>query len=303
MRRCARVVGFCLAVAMLGILTTGCAVQSYPRFEDSNQVFLEETIAGLDLVRAVKHVIPERSRICLASMETSTTRDFPVIAMIEDGMITTLRESGYVLLERDDDMLRRLAAEGGDPGYRFLYLPSDESTVSARAGVTGVAHGLGVSYGGYGVREVERVSGGNREEALVFDTSLATAEYVISYRVLECGIIYRPGSGTTLKEREGLTRLHIRVTDVDTGEVLFAGNVDNTQEDEIKSRDVDELSDFHYSFYSPALPVVKGTSSEKREMEKREGGPQASPAMTVLMALAATVFGIWAIGTAASGGE
>lgn len=291
----------CAVMALVALLTSGCAMtRSYPRFEDSNQIFLEETIASLDFVRAVKHTVPDGSRLCLASMETATTGDFPVMAMIEDGMIAALRDSGYVVLERDDDMLRRLAAERGETGYRFLYLPSDESTVSTGSRITGVSTGPGVSYTGYGSQEIQRISGGNRDEALVFDTSLEAAEYVLSYRVLECGIVYRPGSTTRTKKREGLSRLHVRVTKVNSGAVLFAGNVESLLEDEVASKDVDELSDFHYSFFAPALPMVQGVPKEKREITSKD---HAVSAATVVLALGGVVLGFWAIGSALGGGE
>jgi hypothetical protein len=293
----------CAVIVLLAILASGCAMtRSYPQFEDSNQVFLEETIAGLDLVRTLKHAVPGGSRVCLASMEVTTTGDFPVMAMIEDGIIAALRDNGYVVLERDDDMLRRLAAEGGDVGYRFLYLPSDQSTVSVESRLSGVTTGLGVAFGGYGSRELERVRGGDRDEALVFDTDLGVAEYILSYRVLECGIVYRPGLSTRMKKREGLTRLHVRITEVDSGEVLFAGNVQSVLEDEVPSKDAEELSDFHYSFFAPALPVVQSVPKGKRELTSTSKAREETVGKT-LLAIGGLVLGVLLISSAVGGAE
>jgi hypothetical protein len=268
---------FGLAVAAL----TGCATtRVVPNFEQSNQVFIEKTVSGLDVAGVVNSVVPAGSSVCLVSLETPSTYDHPVIATIEDAVIKSLRDHGFVVLERDDDVLRRMVSEGPDGTYRFVFLPSDRLTASASGvGASGptsplVAKPIELMYQ-IGRAAWSRETGGDRDTTLILRTPFAAAEYMVCYRVLECGLVHREGSSADLKKREGAARLHIRVLDANSSRILYAGDVRATLEDEIDADFAKDLSDFHYSFFSADYPIIQGTSGETMELRGKDEGANA----------------------------
>jgi len=233
---------------------------------------METTIRELDIAEALRGVVPATSKLSLVSLETADTTDHPVVAMVEDALVSALREGEFIILERDVEMLRRLASEGPDGTYRFVFMPRDRLFSSSGGAAAGLPSGplpdvkperlfrmAGV--------HTERESGGDRDSVLVFPTELMAADYLLSYRVLECGIVYRKGTSADRKKREGKARLHLRVLNTKTGEVLYAHNIDAVVTDEIDAGLKDELADFHYTFFPADYPISRGVRSSAREIQ------------------------------------
>jgi len=284
-------VGLSSAIAL-----NGCGNFVTPKFEDTNQVLLENTVKKIELENAVADVIPAGSKITLVSLETENSDDNPVTVMIEDQLIHSLINSDHIVLERDDDVIRKLIEEQDSSYLCKVYLPIDIKTVSA---------GIGGSYGKAGYLKSEVVTGGvgyshtkgiGRDTVIVFDTHLDAADYIISYRVLECGIVYRRiGMYGDMRKREAMVRLHLRVQDTRSGAILYADNIKGILEDEVESKMMDDLEKYHYPFYSNDLPVTKGPKATRYEVQddKKEGSKSSGNYSFVgagilsLMALAA----------------
>lgn len=265
--------GAVIAIAVVGV--SGCAATSPPRFDNSNQMFLEKTVYELDLGAKMAAVLPARSSVSLVSLEGPETRDNALTATLEDQLIRSLLENEFVTLERDRDLLTRLVSERAGERFRLTYLPSDV-TIASLGGSAGVGQS-GVWTGGYlsGSASVTEIAGAGRDTMMVFETQLDPADYLISYRVLECGIVYRDGSGDN-KKRESMVGLHVRVEDTNTGQILFADNLRGTLEDEVDSGQLKDLEQFHYSLYSHDFPVTQGAPTGNREV----GDPSRKPRLT-----------------------
>jgi hypothetical protein len=254
----------------LAVSLSGCATSKLtPRFEDSNQMLLEETVGILDVGGKVSKVIPDESKIAVVSLEKPETLDHPVLALIEDQLVASLLEDGYTVLERDFDSLIRLASEKSAEHFRIIMVPSDVRVSSAGAAAGYGTYGLLSS--GYlsGAAGVTEISGLKSAKIETLNTRLEPADYIISYRVLECGIVYRDASKGR-KEREAMVRLHVRVQDTATSEILFSENVMGTLEDQVDEKLVDDLEDFRYSFYAHDLPMERGTPRGRREIKGSE---------------------------------
>jgi hypothetical protein len=255
-------------------LLTGCAVVE-PSFEKSNQIMIEKTVDELELAQAVSEVVPKGGAVALVSVEKRGTPDHPIIATIEDQLIQSLLANGLVVVERDDDLVEKLVEERSGDTYRLVYLPSDikissaEATGALASRSTGLSAWLG---GGYGITEI---TGVRPDTLLIVDTQLRPADYLVSYRVLECGIIYRKGA-IGMKKRESMVRLHMRVQDTHTGDVLLAENLTATREDEVKSSEVGDLANYHYSLYTNDLPLETGAQRGRREIQAQGGKAQSS---------------------------
>lgn len=254
---------------------SGCATAPHATFEDSNQLFLEQTMANLDVAHQIRQVVPASSKLCLVSMEKEETLDHPVVSLVEDGIISDFLTGGFTVYERDSDVVKRLISESSGDRYRLMYFPEDIAiaSLSGAAGVSAAGGSYNVPraylHGGFGTTHI---SGAGRDTFLTLETQLQPADFLVSYRVLECGLVYRPASENRNKLREGLVRLHLRVQDANSGEIRYAGNLSAEYSDEIDRRLVRDLADFHYSFYSRDLPLHRGSYRGRRELS---GGPAA----------------------------
>ena len=82
-------------LAVYFLFTVGCAPPYIqPSFEDSNQYFLEKTIDQLDVGKELEGKISPKYNIALLSIEDNLTLDKPIVAMIEDQIISSLIEVG-----------------------------------------------------------------------------------------------------------------------------------------------------------------------------------------------------------------
>ncbi len=207
-------------LATFVFIVEGCSVIYIPKFESSNQMFIEQTVDKLNLGGVVKKVIPVGSRVALVSMELNTTGDRPFFAAIEDQLIQSLYSEGFIPLERDENLLGRLVAENKGTAYTVIRLPLRDSVDQK--------------------------------------TSLMSAPFIVTYRVLECGLIYRdlPGDKQqSLRSREGLVKLHIRIEKCSTGEIIYARNATGYFTDKIRVELVGDLKDFHYAYFPYDYPV------------------------------------------------
>ena len=251
MRVWLRLISFAVLAAVLTTLS-GCAVPAkMALFEDSNQLFLESTVREVDIAGPISEVVPDGSTVCVVSIETTATTDIPVLAMIEDEFVENLVSEGYTVVERDDDLLKRMASEHvGDDGYTLLGFPQPE-----------------------------------------IRTGLLPAEYIASYRVLESGLIYRKGSKQDKVAREAMVRLHLRVQNSRSGEILLARTIEGNLEDEIDRSLAGNLADFHYTHYSSRYPVQRGPDVTPRQLESKQSkpAPRVGGALAAIMAAIAVL--------------
>ena len=147
--------------------TVGCApTYILSSFEDSNQYFLEKTINQLDVGKELKGIISPKYNIALLSIEDNLPLDKPIVAMIEDQIISSLIEGGYTIVERDTDVIQNIIKEGNKKYSLTFNNPSENISYDT---VTGDALDPGINF---------------------IETQLSSAENAIFYRILEVGILY-----------------------------------------------------------------------------------------------------------------
>ena len=220
-------------LAVYFLFTVGCAPPYIqPSFEDSNQYFLEKTIDQLDVGKELEGRISPKYNIALLSIEDNLTLDKPIIAMIEDQIISSLIEGGYTIVERDEDVIQNLISERKGVYSLKFNNPSENITYDK---ITGDALTPGISF---------------------METQLSSAGILISYRILETGIVYFDiPDNKEYEKREAMVRLHIRVHKTRTGEIVHATNLTSTLSDTLRREFVNQLEAFHYSFFPYEYPL------------------------------------------------
>lgn len=236
-------------IALSLMLGVGCATLQ-PTFEQSHQMFLERTMQNLELGKIAAKVLPAGATVALVSLETGPSPDLPVVATLEDQLVSSLVGAGIHVLERDPEGLAHLMreTESGDR-YSLLYRnhvgqwPVTAVTTPARKDPD--------------LRIVMR------------PTKLDSTEYLVTYRILELGLLYKDDTEQYQNVvREGRVRLHVRITEADSGRILFANNIDGAFEDRIRKVLLDDLEDYHYSFFSHEMPLQPNNDAKSATIPK-----------------------------------
>ena len=229
------------------LFIVGCApTYIQPSFEDSNQYFLEKTINQLDVGKELKGIISPKYNIALLSIEDNLTLDKPIVAMIEDQIISSLIEGGYTIVERDTDVIQNIIKEG-DKKYSLIFQKASQDSSSVN------------------------IIKGSLEPGINFiETQLSAAGALISYRILEAGIVYHEYPENKNSEiREAMVRLHIRVHKTWTGEIVHATNLSSSLSDTVRQEFVNQLALFHYTFFPYDYPLQEKVHYRMYCLEKK----------------------------------
>jgi len=225
------------------LFIVGCApTYIQPSFEDSNQYFLKKTIDQLEVDKELEGIISPKYNIALLSIEDNLTLDKPIVAMIEDQIISSLIEGGYTVVERDDDVIQNLIGEKTGAYSLTFNNPPGNITYD---NITADALNPGISF---------------------METQLNSAGILISYRILETGIVYYDiPENKEYEKREAMVRLHIRVHKTRTGEIVHATNLTSVLSDTLRREFVNQLEAFHYSFFPYEYPL-QGNAKQKSDL-------------------------------------
>jgi len=275
------------AVSISGILAAGCATPidertkaAIPVFEDTNAVLIERTAKTLPIASALEGKVQTDENIIVVSLETRAIVDRPINYLIDDSLIAVLLKEGYRVLERDPDVLYHAGFERAD-GYAGIVpgtLPSDPLDAIVQ----------GMKREGMDPAAAAELYTALRDDYQDIRSAMAleSADVIVAYRLLECGIHYETedrkiearvdGEEKTKSRleidlaREVRVRLFVRVIDARTGSIRIARTVETVDTD-IQSfvqqdlqtegqlwEQVDEyirrLEKFDYTYYGERLP-------------------------------------------------
>ena len=253
---------------ILLFMITGCAFKKdvVIDYKNTNPVKVEEATSGLEVAKLLPGPKKIDGTIAVRSIEEHIYHnlDISVIYMIEDNLISSLIENGYRAVERDPDALQNLYKESSkkyqkpdgldnSPLIETLKLsdltPDSSATCCAPNSVWD-----------YLIEDHKN----QPKEGDLSGTELQAADYILSYRVLECGVSYNEIDSDQPKdikdnlykvERTARTRLHCRLTDSKTSEIISAGLIENHTTDIIHKDDIDDLKQFPIQYYHHTLPL------------------------------------------------
>lgn len=208
---------------LLILFFTGCSTfRSHVHYDNANQNFLNLAIKKLDIGAKIIPSIPTGSSLVIRSMEHPETLDEPVLNLIEDYLVGNCLKSNFKVLERDQDIINKMIKERSN--YSILEDSLSENTY--------------------------------------YSSHLTSAKYILSYRILECGIRTSPITRKKLY-REALVRLHIRLIDAKTGEIKLVRNIASLQNDEVTNHMNDYYKNFHYSFFDQDKSLLEQQGVKK----------------------------------------
>jgi len=239
------------------------AQRSIVTYDLTNPVTLEKAVNGLNL----SNLLPSpatlgEGTIAVRSIESDIDNhlDEGVLYMIEDNLIELLINRGYNVVERDPDALNNLYRESSlkfkkeNPKYNNL---NSIDNLDKLAGPNIEARGSVISK--------------NSVEEFI-ETQINSATYILSYRVLECGVVYNEIiNNYELLERSSRTRLHCRLTNTKSSKIYAAGLVENEFIDKVYISDVRNLQKISYKYYDHTLPLQSEDSGTSAPIKVNQG--------------------------------
>jgi len=263
-----------LLIAVFLLSSCATTTKKITNYDDTNPVRIEQATYGLDVVSLLSERLEFKSgTIAIRSIEEGNDNhlDDGVIYMIEDAIVSNLVSNGYRMVERDPETLENLYRENsqkykksGDPKENTLIETLDLNVLTPEGTVCCETSEKVFDY----LVDEHKTKSLANDDYLV-NTGLDAADYILSYRVLECGVLYYElEKNSELSEkikRSARTRLHCRLSNAKTSEILAAGLVENEIIDIVKRSDVKEMS---YSYYHHTLPLKSKDNKKSKKKNK-----------------------------------
>lgn len=232
-----RITGIMLVI---GLAFAGCATQ-VPRYPSNADLLVvaSKAACGEIVLNNGRVTIAKETRIALADLNAvhPGSGANPSNILVRDAFVEELSVRATVV-EREAPIFNRVARES---------MPSLSGTViyESRAGATGI----------------QESSAEEGRTAVQGKFTLPTADYLLSYRVLDLGVQYKKVSEKELK-RDAQLYLYYELIDAKSGQVSRAERIRMSATDSIDSRAKGDVESSGLSQYGYPMPTIKDTSGE-----------------------------------------
>ena len=259
-----------LLICLFTLFITGCSPtkENYLNYDNTNPIKIEEATSGINVTDLIPASLDGTIAVRSIELDLSHHLDVGVVYMIEDNLITNLIENNYRILERDPDALANLYRESNSNYQKENHQLSKATSTDydTQSGVNVINVNLGDESSEKNSTNSD--SSPNAQNALI-NTDLNSADYLLSYRVLECGVVYTEVEGDAPNtvnlnkiQRKARTRLHCRLTNTKTSEIISAGVIENEIADILDRADVLDLEQISYQYYHHTLPNQAATTQK-----------------------------------------
>ncbi len=286
-----------LPILFISSLFTACTI-SEPSVlrEKSNASMIEKSIKNLQVAEKIKPYLKKNESIIIVPIESFETFDNPrrniTTGVIQDNLTREFISEGYKVLERDFDMTYRLLSESEET-YKhnhFLYLGNGHASTTSSQRKKERKSQSSLGNDGYQNPETKSqdIESLNKIE---INTTLNSADKIISYRVVDCGLRYNKSDSLDFDEiaRDARTVLEVRVTDAKTSIIDAAILVDGRSQDIIQEEHKEGLKNFDYHPYLHSYPnywiTSEQTTAENNNNNAQKVGWMAGGLLSIVLLL------------------
>lgn len=280
-----------LPALLVTLFLCGCAHM----YVTPNSDFLYKSVNTTTYKVAGDINIPE-GKITVACLDNYEPSPGKPNTMIEENLINHLTKKGIEVIEREDHILKRILTEASGDSIQFgiltrHYSPEMPFVYDARVECKKTAKGSEttedfsipsadvlagakkfLSTNMSSTRKFGRMQGEEtivenyrdfpKEEPSVFVT-YPTADYVLAYRIFECGIRYAISDKQAgYVKRIARTKLHVRLLDTNDGSIKWANTFDEMESDEIPREYLNTVEKNLYTYFGYPYPNLE-TREEK----------------------------------------
>ncbi len=269
-----------IALLLIALFVSGCAYQY--KIIPFNAQIIKKSVDDAVTKTLTEVGIPERTLLSIVSIENpETSDDDPLNSLIIDSLISGFTSNKTLVVVRDDDIMARLAIE--ESGNRVKYLLSkklregdltknDIAKLLKELSQLKIKN-LTIAPNELNINLTEKRSFLGEEKGkdvnlidlkLLKDLApnLKTADKLLTFRVLECGVRYVKDEKPGMVKRQANTLLALRLIDAKSGIIQWADIIEGKSEDRIPAIAIKAAERAHYRFYGFALPNVKETKED-----------------------------------------
>ena len=251
-----------LLLLVVILLMTGCSTY-IKDYDNTNPVKIEEATYGLKVNDMIPSNLDGTIAVRSIELDLDDHLDMGVIYMIEDHLITNLINNKHKVLERDPEALSNLYRESSSNYMKNNNKYSNSQASNSQNSESSEALNVIVNVSDKNLDsnsdELDKIKYLDSDKLV--GTDLSAADYMLSYRVLECGVIYtqleseNKNKNFNRLKRSARTRLHCRLTNTKTSEIVSAGIIENEITDIIHRDDIMDLEQISYQYYHHTLPL------------------------------------------------
>jgi len=224
---------FCLLL-LVGL--TGCAIKKQTVAYYSNADMIAITVKDV-----VGEVAEKRKEVKQTKMSVVDLNAMPpnysnnsVNVLVQDTVIDTLVNKGFTVLDRDINLMDRISLENGE---------KIRTTIESKFGDA--------------AKPVVK-----REDS--FSSNIPkTADVVLGYRLLECGIEYSKGSSPELIRRNSKVKMNFRLINKDSM-ISWSEMQENARTDEIEITAIQDVEKSGLRFYGYSMPGIREDTSSNQ---------------------------------------
>lgn len=266
---------YALAVAMLlgASVPSEALYASYPNYDQSTQIFMQKTLESIPLGQELRRFLADGATVALYSIEgvdrLQGMQDLPMTAMIEDAAIRSMVLGGLKVEERD---LHSIDAGWLERSRENLLVqtrapvpqPALEAPKSSASSIFKAPEPQSSTV----VINLAQAPAPVLPQLAPIDTSRVAAttvawkgaDYLVTFRVQEAGILFREDSSTISNDfeiREGIVRIHVRAVQAATGRIVYANDLTGRVSDVIDEHLRHSLNNIRPGFFGFTYPFQK----------------------------------------------
>jgi hypothetical protein len=212
------------------IIFSSCSVKPNILKFQDSNEFFLERTLNRINLNLIKPFVSTKDRLIITTIEVSDNSDHSMLKLVEDKLIEKLISMDLNVFERNDNILKKIVSESNSKSYKYL-------------------------------------SGMEKSNK----TNIPAATKLITYRIEEFGFKIRPHlDNKSLKVREGLVQLQIRVQDATSGELLCSKQISTLFKDDVNEDLIDQFDSFNYTSYTHKYPIIKKDSIASDKFEEIE---------------------------------
>ena len=222
-----------LICILMVVIFAGCSLNKQILAHESNADMISKTVKGIVSVVAEKKKDSKQIKMSVVDPNAmpSGYPNHSVNVLVQDAVISALVSSGFTVLERDINLLDRVSLENGEKANTSIKT-SFENTAKPEV---------------------------KREDS--FSSSISkTADVVLGYRLLECGIEYSKGSTPELIRRSAKVKINFRLIGKDSI-VSWSEIQEKEISDEIEPEAISDVENSSLRFYGYSMPGLRENNS------------------------------------------
>lgn len=261
--------------ASIFVLFSGCSTTDLSVID---QTFIDALVSELAIAKTLASVVPAKAKLILKKSHQGTGLTALIADYTEGAFTQYLLDEGYSVLERDPKILDQFLQEKANDTYSVFY---EESSLMDRIQSIPVNP---LKADDLLDPKMKAILEKDRNSIYLTPTHFESADYVVSIRLLDIKVTYKPEPKPWLislydhslglfndlidtafqvkskihtLQREGTVRVHVQVADPASGKILMSRSIQGQYSDSFQTPNPENYQNIHFYQLANTPPPYK----------------------------------------------